>query len=67
LTGVGIWCIVLGWVDIFGHWTGFFDQFPWMNSPKWYKRLLGRILACAAVFLFWVFVLGILLSFLKSS
>ena len=67
LTGVGIWCIVLGWVDIFGHWTGFFDQFPWMNSPKYYKRLLGRILACAAVFLFWVFVLGILLSFLKSS
>lgn len=65
LASVCFLMVALGWVDLFGHWTGLFDRFPLTSHARKSKRILGYILAATVIFLFWAMVDGTLQSLLK--
>lgn len=64
---IGICCcmMLLGWIDLYGHWTGLFDHFPLIHHANLFYRILGYILGTLAVFLFWALIDGTLQSLLK--
>lgn len=55
--------MMLGWLDVFTSWTGFYDKFPFMKSENMLLRWIGYSMAC----IFVVIVTGVLIVFLQLA
>lgn len=46
-------------LDLFTHWSHFYDSFPFMQSENKYLRILGYIIAAVLIFISAIFILAI--------
>lgn len=65
LTAVVLFIVIMNWVDLYGHWTYVFDQFPLIHAGKIWQRIAGYALATLGILFFWAMVLGMIQSLLK--
>lgn len=65
VTGIGFLMLFLNWIDLYGHWTGLFEDAPLIHHANRAVRILGYILMTVVIFFVWAMVIGMLQSFLK--
>lgn len=59
---VVVFFLLMAWLDLFTHWSHFYDGFPFMKSKHRIMRILGYIFAASLIFLCALFILAILTS-----
>lgn len=59
---VVVFFLLMAWLDLFTHWSHFYDGFPFMHSENRFMRIPGYIIAALLIFACAIFILAIFTS-----